>query len=664
MNGRTLVFLILVFLSCLFGRAGYAQCYTNMAPVISAGCSLGDAIETFTLAGMSTTGNYGCSGTSAYTMFNSPVRSLTAGVTYPFTATTGTSGTYPYNQFFAIWIDLNKDNKYDSTEMLYSSNAAATSHTGTITIPPYVTTGTNVRMRTRCSYVNKLLPNQACAQTAYGETEDYFVNIIQPCSVPAITHESGDTSVTCGFGNARFSVDAQGTNMQYQWQLKSGAIWANISNNGAYSGATTKHLFINGYNPDFGGNKYRCVVSNSCGAAVSNAMTLYIDSSPVAAQPSSQVVCEGTSVTLPFTMASTSGLVHTYQWYVKTPSSTIQALSSGGMYNGVDTPLLVMSGVTANMSGSQYFCIVDNGCWSTDTVTLIVQKMPAITDQPDHDTACVNETATFSVQAMGNNVQYQWQIFNPTGWQNLTNSAIYNNVKTSTLTVHNPDLTNNGKAYRCQLTGDCDSTYTDPAQLTVYDGFSIVAQPQDSTACVNSVATFRVGTLSTSALTYQWMAITSAGMHVPVDTPLYLYGNSAEMTVLSAYQKLHGVKFYCIISNRCTSDTTLTATLFVDPCGNDHIETGVKTAGAEEVISVYPNPANGSRINIAAAFNAGQANIKIVNSMGVVVQNAVYNIPGNNIITLDIDRLPQGVYSIQVQEDEQNVPRVVRFVKE
>ena len=50
--------------------------------------------------------------------------------------------------------------------------------------------------------------------------------------------------------------------------------------------------------------------------------------------------------------------------------------------------------------------------------------------------------------------------------------------------------------------------------------------------------------------------------------------------------------------------------------------------------------------------------------MGVIVHNAVYDIPNSNIITLDIDRLPQGVYSIQIQEGDQHAPRIVRFVKE
>lgn len=657
--------MVLLGFSCLLRQAGFAQCYvTTLPPVSASGCNIGDAIDSFSLNGVPTTGNYDCSGPSAYTLFTAPVRNLVAGNTYSFTATTGTSGSYTYNQHFAIWIDLNNNNVYDSTEMLYSSNTSKTSHSGFITIPYFAATGNNIRMRTRCSYVSKLLPNQACMQVAYGETEDYLVNITQPCSgPPVLTYQSGDTSMVCGFGNARFSVDAQGPNVQYQWQLRTGANWFNVTNNGTYSGANTKNLDINGYNPDFDGNKYRCVVNNNCGAIASNTMELLIDASPVTVEPPGAIACEGNQVILPFAVSNAGGTVHTYQWYVKTPSHNVMALNAGPLYTGVDTPLLVMSSVTPNMDGNEYFCIIDNGCWSTDTVLLNVKKLPVISDQPRNDTACMYESASFTVLAQGSNLHYQWQIFNSTGWQNLANSSIYSNVNTQTLVVQNPDMSNHGKSYRCEVAGDCDTIYSDPALLTVYDGFSIIAQPQDSTACVNSVATFRVATMSTSPVTYQWMMITSTGLHVPVDTPLYLYGNSAEMVVLSAEQKLHATKYYCVISNRCMADTTIMATLYVNPCGGDNHETGIKTA-EQDVISVYPNPTNGGKINVAALYHSRTAEVRIVNRMGVVVHSAAYDIPNNNIITLDIDKLPQGVYSIQILEHEQHTPRIIRFVKE
>src|SRR5690606_19829495 len=118
----------------------------------------------------------------------------------------------------------------------------------------------------------------------------------------------------------------------------------------------------------------------------------------------------------------------------------------------------------------------------------------------------VAKVAVFTVGANGSNLHYQWQYHTSSGiWQNLTNNNTYSNVNTASLIVQNPDMTNNGKMYRCEIAGDCDTAYTLGANLVVYDDFTIATQPHDSTACIKTTATFRVGISSTSPVTYQWM---------------------------------------------------------------------------------------------------------------------------------------------------------------
>ena len=49
----------------------------------------------------------------------------------------------------------------------------------------------------------------------------------------------------CPGGTATFSVVAAGTNLKYQWQVNSGTGFADVSNDGTYSGTTTDVLTIN-----------------------------------------------------------------------------------------------------------------------------------------------------------------------------------------------------------------------------------------------------------------------------------------------------------------------------------------------------------------------------------------------------------------------------------
>ncbi|MCB0736506.1 MAG: immunoglobulin domain-containing protein, partial [Bacteroidetes bacterium] len=91
---------------------------------------------------------------------------------------------------------------------------------------------------------------------------------------PAITAQPSDDT-ECAGGNASFSVTATGTSLTYQWQEDSGSGFANISNGGVYSGATTTSLTLTSVTTGMNGYDYRCVVDNSeCASVTSNSVNL------------------------------------------------------------------------------------------------------------------------------------------------------------------------------------------------------------------------------------------------------------------------------------------------------------------------------------------------------------------------------------------------------
>ena len=103
---------------------------------------------------------------------------LNTGQTYSLTITPGWDGTL-YNEQSRLWIDLDQDGSFNSSELLFDQGSATqTAANGIITIPSASTSGTT-RMRIQMAYIGgtSTLPG-VCDQFTWGEVEDYCVNIV------------------------------------------------------------------------------------------------------------------------------------------------------------------------------------------------------------------------------------------------------------------------------------------------------------------------------------------------------------------------------------------------------------------------------------------------------------------------------------------------------
>src|SRR5258708_29064787 len=139
----------------------------------------------------------------------------------------------------------------------------------------------------------------------------------QLCIPPLISLQPTSSSTVCAGGAATFTVVAVGLNLNYQWQVDSGSGYTNCSNGTTYSGALTSVLHVTAA-VTMGGNKYRCVVSNSCGSLTSGAslLTVLSPNVTISASPSS-VICAGASTPL-----TTNG-PSTYRWNTGATTATI-----------------------------------------------------------------------------------------------------------------------------------------------------------------------------------------------------------------------------------------------------------------------------------------------------------------------------------------------------
>jgi hypothetical protein len=100
---------------------------------------------------------------------------LASGVTNPFVLTPGYSA-FPFNEYWRIWIDFDQDGDYsDPNELLFTSGPSNTQVAGFIELPENVAEGTYT-MRVSMKYGS---PPAPCANVAYGEVEEYTVEVVE-----------------------------------------------------------------------------------------------------------------------------------------------------------------------------------------------------------------------------------------------------------------------------------------------------------------------------------------------------------------------------------------------------------------------------------------------------------------------------------------------------
>src|SRR5690606_14919405 len=94
--------------------------------------------------------------------------------------------------------------------------------------------------------------------------------------------------------------------------------------------------------------------------------------------------------------------------------------------------------------------------------------LPQIVGAPLPDTVCAGESATFLVLANAGNWDFQWQVNDGTGWQDIMAGPGYVGFQTDALTVVNVSLLQNGYRFRCRvLQASCYEVISADAPLIV-----------------------------------------------------------------------------------------------------------------------------------------------------------------------------------------------------
>jgi hypothetical protein len=485
---------------------------------------------------------------------------------------------------------------------------------------------------------------------------------------PAITAQPVN-DITCVGDNASFSVTSAATG--YQWQVNTGSGFANISNTGVYSGATTNTLTITGATAILNTYQYRVIASIQCGSTTSNAATLTVNTAPaVTTNPQGITLCAGSNHT--FTSAATgSGL--TYQWEVSTDGGGVYApVTNAGVYSGALTNSLTITGIPVGLNNNRYRVVVSGACTPAATSTaaiLGVVTSVTITDEPDDAVVCAGSNTSFTVAGSGAGIIYQWQVNTGSGFTNITNGGVYSGATSATLTITGASVAMNGYLYRAQLTNATCTTpsFSTEGELTVNTLPAITSNPANSTICLGANTTFSAAGTGTG-ISYQWQVNTGSAFANITNGGVYSGATTNTLTITGGTAAMNGYTYRAVVSGTCApaANTTAATLTVVNPvsidaggqpvdaqvCSGSNVTFSVTGTSSEAITYQWQVDAGAGFVNVtnAAPYSGANTNTLTItgaatglhgNQYRVLVSNNTCTTPvASNSADLTVRQLP------------------------
>ncbi|OYQ47197.1 beta strand repeat-containing protein, partial [Flavobacterium aurantiibacter] len=333
------------------------------------------------------------------------------------------------------------------------------------------------------------------------------------------------------------------------------------------------------------------------------------------------------AATTQYTATSTTplGCVDTEQVTVTNNSINIAPITGGGnsFCIGESTPLdfnTTTPGVTWTSSNTSVATVDSNGVVTALTAgttvigatitnatcvtvapnpqTVVISQAVTIVSNTDSQAVVTNGNTSFTVNATGTGLTYQWEVNTGSGFVAVVDDAITTGSNTATLTLTAVPASYNGYLYRVVVTGQgiCSTKTTDAALLTVGDT-GITSQPTDVTVCEGATNVQYTVVGNGDIVSYQWESNPGTGT---VWTPLtndavYSGVDTATLIVASVPLALNGFRYRVVIAGTVTSVISSSAALNVN-----------------QQISVSDNP-----VNKTVCFSGGSSTFTS-NAVGVI----------------------------------------------
>ena len=137
---------------------------------------------------------------------------------------------------------------------------------------------------------------------------------------------------------------------------------------------------------------------------------------------------------------------------------------------------------------------------------------PSIGAQPVNVTVNSGGSTSFTVNATGSLLTYQWQVNSGSGFGDISNGGVYGGATTATLAISGVTAAMNGSSYRVVVSGSGTPAATSgSALLTVNTEPIITTQPLSVRIKQLTAASFTVAATGYGTLSYQWQVSTDSG---------------------------------------------------------------------------------------------------------------------------------------------------------
>lgn len=350
----------------------------------------------------------------------------------------------------------------------------------------------------------------------------------------------------------------------------------------------------------------------------------------ITTQPINKTTCAGNSISFSV-IAHGDALI--YQWRKGSVN-----IVNGGNISGANSAILTINPANLSDVASNYNVVVSGSVTPNQTSTnasLTVNAVPAIITAPTNQTACAGNPVSFSVNATGTGLTYQWR----KGTVNLVNGGNISGANSISLTINPVNLINAATNYNVVITGVCSPiTPSSFVTLEVNSEPSITAEPTDQTACVGSSVSFSA-TATGTGLTYQWrrgnLNLSNGGSISGANFPT--------LTINPVDSADSAIDYNVVITGTCSPlSTSMDASLSV--CAATGINDLISGNLSEAVI--YPNPfTNQINIKLDDALQINNCELILYNVLGAKVLNRVVS---KQITTIETSHLPSGIYFYKI----------------
>jgi hypothetical protein len=259
----------------------------------------------------------------------------------------------------------------------------------------------------------------------------------------------------------------------------------------------------------------------------------------------------------------------------------------------------------------------------------------SINTQPVNQVGCPGGTTTFSVNASGTGLAYQWR----------KNGGNISGATTANLSLNNVSAADVA-SYDVVITGTCGNATSNAATLTLGSATVINTQPTAQSVCSGTAANFSVGATG-SGISYQWRKNGTS-----------ISGANSSTFNIATTSLTDAGSYDVVVTGSCGSTTSSPVALGVNTC------TAVPTVDPDVTqLVLMPNAINGNsvlRINVRRAMNITWS---VIDASGRVVMTFTQKATaGQHDLSLQLNRLAKGSYFVKGTTDKGRLG-VLKFEK-